>query len=92
MADKNVKPIDKLKSLISQLREMEHYSRSNIEKLSEFWLLLEEEVKHDEFTNEADALLTAQDNFEQHIVKLIDSLQMTVNRMEQEGLVEIPAA
>lgn len=92
MADKNVKPIDKLKSLISQLREMEHYSRSNIEKLSGFWLLLEEEVKHDEFTTEADALLTAQDNFEQHIVKLIDSLQMTVNRMEQEGLVEIPAA
>lgn len=90
MSQDNTKPIDKLRTLSSQLKEMEHYSRSNIQKLSEFWLLLEEEVKHDEFTDEADALLTAQSNFEDHIVKLIDSLQQTINRMEQEGLKEIP--
>ena len=90
MSKEEPEQIDKLRSLISQLKEMEHYSRSNMQKLAEFWLMLEEEVKHDEFTEEADALLSAQSNFEDHILVLIKSLEMTVNRMVQEGLTTVP--
>ena len=38
-------PPEKLKIVVSQLKEMEHYARSNLEKLSEIWLLLEEDFK-----------------------------------------------
>ncbi len=43
-------PLEKFKDLISVLKEMEHYSRSNIEKLTEHWMFLEDEMKHKEFT------------------------------------------
>ena len=39
-------PPEKLKNVVSQLKEMEHYARNNLEKLSEIWLLLEEEFKN----------------------------------------------
>jgi len=42
-------PLEKFKDLISVLKEMEHYSRSNIEKLTEHWMFLEDEMKHKEF-------------------------------------------
>jgi len=33
-------PADKLKDVVSKLKEMEHHSRGNMESLSEIWLLL----------------------------------------------------
>ena len=38
-------PLEKLKNVVSQLKEIEHYARSNLERLSEIWLLLEEDFR-----------------------------------------------
>jgi len=61
-------PLEKFKDLISVLKEMEHYSRSNIEKLTEHWMFLEDEMKHKEFMN-------AQNAFEDRVKTLIDDCQ-----------------
>ncbi|MGH8738268.1 MAG: hypothetical protein ACREVC_13000 [Burkholderiales bacterium] len=38
-------PLDKLKNVVSQLKDIEHHARNNLERLSEIWLLLEENFK-----------------------------------------------
>ena len=35
-------PVRKSRDIITQLKEMQHFSRTNIEKLSAFWLQLDE--------------------------------------------------
>ena len=40
--------LEKSRDIISQLKEMHHYSKENIVKLGEFWLLLEGELKQKE--------------------------------------------
>jgi hypothetical protein len=54
-------PPEKLKIVVSQLKEMEHYARSNLEKLSEIWLLLEESFrKNKKLAERANDLLKAE--------------------------------
>lgn len=77
-------PIEKLRDMISQLKEMEHYSRSNVEKLSEFWLLLEEELKEKEFAKRMSDLSAAQNAFEDLIVALAGDIDLECNRRENE--------
>jgi signal transduction protein with GAF and PtsI domain len=38
-------PLEKLKTVVSQLKDIEHHARNNLERLSEIWLLLEEDFK-----------------------------------------------
>jgi len=38
-------PPEKLKNVVSQLKDIEHHARNNLERLSEIWLLLEEDFK-----------------------------------------------
>jgi len=64
-------PLDKLKDIMSELKEMEHYSRSNIEKLTEHWMFLEDEMKHKEFAKRWGDLMNAQNAFEDQVKALI---------------------
>jgi len=68
-------PLEKFKDLISVLKEMEHYSRSNIEKLTEHWMFLEDEMKHKEFAERWGDLMNAQNAFEDRVKTLIDDCQ-----------------
>jgi len=38
-------PPEKLKNVVSQLKDIEHHARNNLERLSEIWLMLEEDFK-----------------------------------------------
>ena len=38
-------PLEKLRTVVSQLKDIEHHARNNLERLSEIWLLLEEDFK-----------------------------------------------
>ena len=49
--------IDKSRDIISQLKEMGHYSKENIVKLGEFWLLLEGELKQKKNAEAVEQLL-----------------------------------
>ena len=77
--------IEKSRDVISQLKEMEHYSEENIEKLSEFWLLLEEKLKQNEFAERINELLNCQSTFQEKIASLIKDYEIYCNRIENEG-------
>jgi hypothetical protein len=68
-------PDEKLKDVVSELKEMEHYSRSNIEKLTEHWMFLEDVLKHKEFARRWGDLMNAQNAFEDQVKALIEDCQ-----------------
>ena len=76
--------IEKARSIISEIKEMLHYSESNIEKLGEFWLFLSDEMKRDEFSSSMEEILSVQNKFHQLADGFIDNLEMDCNRIENE--------
>lgn len=87
MSDESVEktPLEKSRDVISQLKEMRHYSQSNIEKLSEFWLLLDDELKHKDIAKRVDGLMSRQTAFQEAIDELITDSEMLCNRQQNEG-------
>ncbi len=78
-------PLDKLKDIMSELKEMEHYSRSNIEKLTEHWMFLEDELKHKEFAKRWGDLMNAQNAFEDQVKKLIEDCDTYCKKQSTKG-------
>lgn len=68
-------PAEKLQDVVSQLREMEHYSKSNVEKLTEFWLLFEDEIKDKDLAGEMDDLLACQNKFHELVHSVIEACE-----------------
>lgn len=73
--EKGKSSTDKLKDVVSQLKEMEHYSRSNVEKLTEFWLLLEDEMKENALAEKMNDLLTCQNTFYELIQGVVEACE-----------------
>lgn len=73
------------RDVISQLKEMQHYSISNIEKLSSFYLLLDDELKQKEFAKRVEKLLNHQGAFEDELESFISDYEMECNRIENEA-------
>ena len=71
-------PLEKLKNVVSQLKGIEHYARSNLEKLSEIWLLLEEDFrKNKALAERANDLLKAEGAME-------DLLKVVIQEFDKE--------
>jgi len=69
-------PAEKLKDVVSQLKEMEHYARNNMETLSEIWLLLEEHFKKNkQLAERANDLLKAEGALEDLLKKVIPEFE-----------------
>jgi mevalonate kinase len=70
-------PSEKLKDVVSQLKEMEHYARNNMERLSEIWLLLEEHFKkqNKQLAERANDLLKAEGALEDLLKKVIPEFE-----------------
>lgn len=66
---------DKLKDVVSQLKEMEHYSRSNVEKLTEFWLLFEDQMKEKALAGKMEELLNCQNTFHELVQGVIEACE-----------------
>jgi hypothetical protein len=77
MAEEKPEPsnLDKLKGVISALKEMEHYSRSNIEKLTAHWMFFEDELKHKDFAKRWGDLINTQNGFEDQVKVLIEDCE-----------------
>ena len=86
MSDKEdiKKMLEESRDIISQLREMKHYSQENIEKLSEFWLELDDEKKLKPQADAVNELLNLQNAFQDKIATLISDFEMECNRIENE--------
>ncbi len=77
--------LEKSRDIISQLKEMSHYSKTNIEKLTEFWLLLDGEMKQKEIANKLEVLLSHQNAFHESLESLVSDYEMECNRIENEA-------
>lgn len=73
------------RNIISQLKEMRHYSKANIEKLTEFWLYLDEGAGQKQFASRMEALIAEQNSFHDSIDALITDFEMECNRIENEA-------
>jgi mevalonate kinase len=79
-------PAEKLKKVVSQLKEMEHYARNNLEKLSEIWLLLEEEFKkRKKLAERANDLLKAEGAMEDLLKKVIEEFDKESAELEKKA-------
>ncbi|MDF1591913.1 MAG: hypothetical protein P1P89_10395 [Desulfobacterales bacterium] len=77
--------LEKSRDIISQLKEMRHYSKTNIEKLTEFWLLLEGEMKQKEIAKKIELLLSHQNAFHESLETVVTDYEMECNRIENEA-------
>ena len=66
---------EKSQTVLSKLKDLEFHSRSNIEKLAELSLTIEEELKQKAFTEGIGAVYAAQAAFQSKILKLIEDYE-----------------
>ena len=72
---------EKSLAVLSKLKDLEFHSRSNIEKLAELSLTIEEELKQRSFAEAIGAVYAAQAAFESKILKLIDDYEAECARL-----------
>ena len=87
MADEQLEktPAQKLKDVVSQLKEMEHYSRGNLEALSEIWLLLEEGFKKNkQLAERINDLLKAGGALEELLKRVIEEFEKERAELEKK--------
>lgn len=77
--------LEKSRDIISQLKEMQHYSKTNIEKLGEFWLLLDGELKQKENAKALEILLAHQNAFHEALESMVSDYEIECNRIENEA-------
>ncbi len=77
--------LEKSRDIISQLKEMHHYSKENIEKLGNFWLLLDGDLKQSEYAEKTELLLNHQNEFHDTLEALISDYEIECNRIENEA-------
>jgi len=85
-AEKPLQPTDstqleKSLAVLSALKDLEFHSRSNIEKLAELSLTIEDELKQKAFVEGIGAVYAAQDAFQSKIVKLIADYEAECTRL-----------
>ena len=73
--------LEKSLAVLSTLKDLEFHSRSNIEKLAELSLTIEEELKQKAFAEGIGAVYAAQDAFQSKILKLIEDYDAECTRL-----------
>lgn len=77
--------LEKSRDIIVQLKDMLHYSKTNIEKVTEFWLLLEGEMKQKKMAKKFEPLLTHQNAFHDALAAVVTEYEAECDRMEKKG-------
>lgn len=77
--------LDKTVDMLSGLKEIIHYAKSNIERLSEFWLFMEDEVKRKDFAEKLDDLLDKQSSLHNQLEETAGEIEAEINRIRSEG-------
>lgn len=83
MADETIAktPIEVLQDTLSRLKEMEHYSHTNIEKLSALWLEVSEHKEQKQYEKMVDEALKRQNQFQESIATLIEAYSNETARL-----------
>jgi mevalonate kinase len=84
MADEgNVKtPLDALQDTLSRLKEMSHYSQTNIEKLATLWLEVSEHKEQKQYEKMVDEVLKRQNQFQESMTPLIEAYENEIARLK----------
>lgn len=77
--------LEKSLVVLSKLKELEFHSRSNIEKLAELSLTIEEELKQKAFAEGIGAVYAAQDAFQSKILKFIEDYETECAHLSGSG-------
>lgn len=70
-------PADHLADSLAQLKEMRHYSKSNVEHLTASWILFEGELKSLKQTEKFEDLMNRQSRF-------YDALEVAIASLEEQ--------
>ena len=77
--------LDRAVDLVAGLKEMIHYAKTNIEKLSEYWLFMEDEVERKDLAELLDDLLDKQSSLHNDLEETTNGIEMEINRIKNEG-------
>lgn len=69
-------PFDHVNDTLAQLKEMRHYSKNNVERLTAQWLLFDGELKKLKQADQIEALMTSQG-------ELHDALEAEIAELEE---------
>ena len=75
-------PLDALQDTLSRLKEMEHYSQTNIEKLAALWLEVSENKQQKQYEKMVDEALKRQNQFQESIAQLIEAYETEAARLK----------
>ncbi len=83
MADESIAktPLEVLQDTLSRLKEMEHYSQANIQKLSALWLEVSEHKEQKQYEKMVDEALKRQNQFQESIANLIEAYANETGRL-----------
>jgi len=74
-------PLEAMQDTLSRLKEMEHYSKTNIEKLAALWLEVSEHKEQKQYEKMVDEVLKRQNQFEESIASLIAAYEEEMTRL-----------
>lgn len=77
-------PLDAMQDTLSRLKEMEHYSKTNIEKLAALWLEVSEHKEQKQYEKKVDEVLKCQNSFQESITSLIEIYEKETARLKGE--------
>ena len=75
-------PLDHVNETVSQLKEMRHYSKNNVEQLTTQWLLFDGELKKLGKTATIENLMTRQGEFHDALEAAIVELEALAETMQ----------
>ncbi len=78
-------PLERSRDILSQIKEMQHYSISNIEKLTGFYLEIEDELKQKDIAEKIEELLEKQHSFNDCVGEVISSYENELNQLQDEN-------
>jgi septation ring formation regulator EzrA len=85
MSEESAKsPADHLTDTLAQLKEMRHYSKSNVEHLTASWILFEGELKDLKQTAKIEELMNRQSEFYDALESTIEALDSQLKAMSEE--------
>ena len=78
-------PLDAMQDTLSRLKEMEHYSKTNIEKLAALWLEVSEHKQQKQYEKMVDEVLKRQNQFEESITSLIEVYEKEMTQLRAKA-------
>ncbi|MGH9807447.1 MAG: hypothetical protein ACRD9W_09335, partial [Terriglobia bacterium] len=70
---------------MSRLKEMAHYSQTNIEKLATLWLEVSEHKEQKQYEKMVDEVLKRQNAFQESLMPLIETYEKEIARLKGEA-------